>query len=300
MFKTAFKLAAGYTRPVVISSKTCDGACGAGIGAFVIVNRDGWIVTADHIIGELEQLADSCARVAKLVADRAAVEGDGGLDVKARRKQLSKLGHPPDKAIDQFSSWWSVDGSSLVEIHRLQAIDLAVGRLEPFDPSSVAAYPVFKNHRVDFTLGASLCRLGFPFYDLQTSWNPATKGFSLPPGSIPIPLFAIDGIFSREVIFNLTPAGPGIPLPPFPLKCIETSTPGLRGQSGGPIFDPQGRIWGIQSRTKSYPLGFDPDVPGGKKGDKEYQFLNVGWGIHAQTVTGMLADLKVSFSESKD
>jgi hypothetical protein len=33
------------------------------------------------------------------------------------------------------------------------------------------------------------------------------------------------------------------------VKFIETSTPGLRGQSGGPLFDAKGEIWGIQSRT---------------------------------------------------
>lgn len=37
---------------------------------------------------------------------------------------------------------------------------------------------------------------------------------------------------------------------------IETSTPRLRGQSGGPIFDVNGAIWAIQSQTHHLKLGF--------------------------------------------
>jgi hypothetical protein len=48
---------------------------------------------------------------------------------------------------------------------------------------------------------------------------------------------------------------------PFPLKWIETSSPGLKGQSGGPLLDERGTIWGVQSNTFSYNLGFSPQVP---------------------------------------
>ena len=300
MFRAAIQVASGFTRPVVVSSKTVAGTCQAGIGAFVIVNKDGWFVTADHIIGQLQELLDSCDRVAKLKADRATVEQDATIDAKAKRKQLARMKHPDDAHVEEFATWWGGDGLTVVDIKRLPQIDLAVGRLTPFDPTLVPAYPVFKNPSISFTIGASLCRLGFPFYDLSASWDATTRHFILPPTSVPIPLFAIDGILSRMINFPLPPAQPGLVLPSFAWKMIETSSPGLRGQSGGPVFDAGGRIWGIQSSTKSYPLGFDPDVPGGKRGDKEHQFLNVGWGIHSETVTGMLADLKVPFDQSTD
>ena len=41
---------------------------------------------------------------------------------------------------------------------------------------------------------------------------------------------------------------------------LETSSAGLLGQSGGPIFDIDGTVWAMQSRTTHLPLGFAPKV----------------------------------------
>ena len=65
---------------------------------------------------------------------------------------------------------------------------------------------------------------------------------------------------------------------------LETSSPGLRGQSGGPIFDTDGRVWALQSRTTHLPLGFSPEVEVNGKEVTEHQFLNVGWGVHSETI----------------
>ena len=43
MFSAAVPAAAGFTRPIVISSRTAQRGCGATIGAFVVLNRDGWV-----------------------------------------------------------------------------------------------------------------------------------------------------------------------------------------------------------------------------------------------------------------
>lgn len=97
--------------------------------------------------------------------------------------------------------------------------------------------------------GTSLCKLGFPFHSNEPTFD-EQKGFVLPPGSFPIPIFPIDGIYTRTV--NIESNG----AKPYPLMFIETSTPGLRGQSGGPIFDVNGAIWAIQSQTHHLKLGF--------------------------------------------
>jgi hypothetical protein len=60
MFKDAVRLATAFTRPLVISRKTVSGACGAAIGTFVVVNSEGWIVTAGHNLRQLHQLQDEC------------------------------------------------------------------------------------------------------------------------------------------------------------------------------------------------------------------------------------------------
>jgi hypothetical protein len=91
---------------------------------------------------------------------------------------------------------------------------------------------------------------------------------------------------------------PDIEPVPYPLRLFETSSPGLRGQSGGPIFDTKGVVWGIQSLTRHFPLGFEPTVPG--KGVKEHQFLNVGIGVHAVTIVGLLKKQGIECQLSTD
>jgi hypothetical protein len=69
----------------------------------------------------------------------------------------------------------------------------------------------------------------------------------------------------------------------------------LRGQSGGPIFDANGTVWAIQSHTAHLPLGFTPKVQRQGRAFEEYQFLNVGLGVHASVIAAVLRDLGIPF-----
>jgi S1-C subfamily serine protease len=82
--------------------------------------------------------------------------------------------------------------------------------------------------------------------------------------------------------------------PPFSMMWLETSAPGLKGQSGGPLIDSKGSIWGIQSNTYSYPLGFSPKVKYQGIEHVEHQFLNVGRAVHAETVLGLLKQSNIN------
>jgi len=165
-------------------------------------------------------------------------------------------------------------------------VDVAVGRLDPFDPAWVSSYPVFKDPTKDFDSGAMLCRTGFPFHNVAPIWDKANNRFDLPPGTFPAPLFPIEGIFTRTVTLN-----PPLNIDPFsfPFKWLETSSPGLKGQSGGPIFDDKGTIWGIQCQTMSYDLGFKTTTP---------QYLNVGVGVHAETLFAIFTAHGIKFQVS--
>ena len=50
MFRKAVDLARRFTVPVVISAQQKNGRCASAIGACVVVNSDGWIVTARHVL----------------------------------------------------------------------------------------------------------------------------------------------------------------------------------------------------------------------------------------------------------
>jgi ABC-type molybdate transport system ATPase subunit len=79
------------------------------------------------------------------------------------------------------------------------------------------------------------------------------------------------------------------------------STPGLKGQSGGPAFDIEGRVWGIQSATNHLDLDFDVDqevIRGGHtKRVKDSAFLHVGHCVHVEIVKTFMKENNVQFQE---
>jgi hypothetical protein len=291
MFANACTIARKYTFPIIISHQKANGECGSGIGTFVIINEEGWFVTAFHIIEMLQRFQESNKQYKELLEKRKKIEHDATLIHPIKKKQLSGLKIDPNY-IDKFSIWLGWDGLTLGEVHAIPEIDLAVGRLINFDKTTVTVYPQFKDATKPMDQGTSLCKLGFPFHSIKPTFEDG-KGFVLPPGSLPIPIFPIEGIYTRTVHI---PTQKDFTIP---LMYIETSSPGLRGQSGGPTFDVHGTIWAIQSQTQHLKLGFgDNQKPSKETEHLKHQYLNVGWGIHAQTITTLLKDRNINFQVS--
>lgn len=84
---------------------------------------------------------------------------------------------------------------------------------------------------------------------------------------------------------------------------FEMSTPGLRGQSGGPAFDTEGRVWGMQFRTKHLDLDFDVDEEVLRKGTKQRvtdsAFLHVGGCINIDVLKAFMKENNVQFTEDE-
>jgi S1-C subfamily serine protease len=137
--------------------------------------------------------------------------------------------------------------------------DVAIARLENADLSGMSVFPVFQNPSSDPRPGTSLCRLGFPFVQVTAAFDDVTGRFTL-QNFAPPPMFPNDGIHTRIMI------APD-PAKNRSVKFIETSTPGFMGQSGGPLFDVEGQVWGIQYKTSFLELGFSPKKQGRGQGD---------------------------------
>jgi S1-C subfamily serine protease len=253
VFRRAYELVSRFTVPVVISQRDHDGSVACGVGAAVVVNDEGWIVTAAHLLEPA------------LAFERGELQN--------------------------VSYWFGRDGWAVSTWEAVPAADLAAARLSGFDRSHVDGYPVFQTG--DLGPGRSLCRLGFPFHAVGATFDEARGIFALEPGALPIPRFPNEGIMTR---FLQAPDA-GVP---YPVGFIETSSPGLRGQSGGPLFDPDGHVWGIQSRTNHVPLGFDPQIEVGGAVVTEHQFMNVGVATASETVLGLLGGLGVEVATSDD
>ncbi len=253
----------------------------------MVVNDEGWIVTAAHIFTQGDQLANGKRGLEEYEAKLQAIESEA-IPKKLKGKRTKALGKPDPAWVRDFSFWWGANNVDATDIHLFSEGDLAIARLQPFDGAAISNYPVFKNPIGGIDPGTSLCRLGFPFHVIRPTFDNGT--FQLPPGTFPMVFFPNEGILTR--IIEIAPG------PPVRTAYIETSSAGLRGQSGGPIFDREGVVWGIQSKTAHLPLGFSPPVPGGRPDQKEHQFMNVGLGVHPATITQFFTQKGVKYALS--
>ncbi len=301
MFRASLAIAGQFTFPVIVSRRTVKGDCSSSIGTFVVVNDQGWIVTAGHMLRQLFDLQKEVVAVASHSSTKQTIENDKSIDRAEKKRRLQSLKAPAQTDTKNCSAWWHFPGAQLKDFTFVSPMlngfgdlaDIGVGRLEPFDPSWVQGYPLFKDPTKDFEPGTSLCKLGYPFHSVTPVWKEATQSFDLPLQALPLPRFPMDGIFTRQ--FDLDTSGTGLS---FPVRYIETSTPGLRGQSGGPTIDTKGTIWAIQAKTQHLPLGFDPPVPGGKTSQREHQFLNTGLGVHPETIFALFDQLHIGYQKS--
>jgi hypothetical protein len=294
MFQKAIAIASEFTFPLVMSRKTVAGACSSSVGTFVVVNKAGWIVTAAHILNQWTKLVASAAATQAALAKIKTIKEDGSLSNKERARALAAGPTAGKDDTERCSMWVGINPAVRVNLKNIgfvpleiaewgEVVDLACAQLDPWDSAWVKTYPIFKDPTKDFEPGRSLCKLGFPFHQFQTSWDEATNQFKLPPGALPMTRFPVEGMFTR--VSEIVIEGEA---PPYPIRYVETSTPGLRGQSGGPTFDVHGTIWAIQAKTSHLPLGFTG----------QNQFLNVGLGVHPETMFPIFAEAGIEYQVS--
>jgi hypothetical protein len=273
MFRDGYALASKFTHPVIVSQRNYSGKCSAGIATYVLVNDEGWIVTAGHVLKQLIELLQSAERFKNHGSNEATIRNDKSIDDKERRRRLKALGQLKPEDVTACAALWGNSPATITvsNVSILDGVDVGIGKLEGFTPTPNQVYPVFKDPSKNFDSGASLCKLGYPFYSITPTFDESKHQFELPADALPVPLFPIEGIFTRIARVVVQNA----PDPGFPLLWVETSSPGLRGQSGGPTFDTKGTIWAIQCQTSHYDLGFNSKTP---------QIYNVGLGVHTETL----------------
>ncbi len=92
MFSEAVSKTADYTRPMVISSRTVDGKCDSTIGTYIVLNREGWILTAGHLLEIVRSQQQSARRHRDYQGNVVEFRGDtttGKRDGKGHRNQRS-------------------------------------------------------------------------------------------------------------------------------------------------------------------------------------------------------------------
>jgi len=289
MFEKAIQTVAGYTRAIhSISRNFGSTEVQRGAATLFFVNQEGYALTCKHVAQWLTQADQINQNYHSFQSQSASLGGS------QRSSLAKKLGLASDKVSETRVTFVDcVDRIENIKFTFHPTYDLALIKFEGFEKTLFTNTPVFKENHQDIHPGAMLCRLGFPFpefnnYQLNNQkqmleWNST--------GTVRSPRFPIDGMLTR-FLGDKTGKVYG----------MEMSTPGLRGQSGGPLFDASGKVCGMQSRTKHLHLGFDIEekaiiAHGKAKKVNDYAFIHLGECIHVSVIKEFLTENKVSFEE---
>ena len=276
MFADACEKMMRCTFPLIASRHFINGSMESVLGAFVVINPEGWALTAAHVLKSIILHKESTDRI-KEVDEWNAEHPD----------------QPKEKDgtwSDLHSIWFGIPGVGLETVYINSELDLAVFKLSNFKSDCVKEYPTFRDPE-KLRIGTSLCRLGFPSVANPTSFDEGNRVFAVNKGVLPVPFFPTDGMYTRNVVMGKCKDG-------FDRMFLETTTPGLRGQSGGPIFDRAGNIVAIQSRTAHMKLGFK--VKGPQSEPIPEQILNLGLGVHVRSILQVLKDKGVKYKSEVD
>jgi hypothetical protein len=290
MFANACKLAARYTYPVITARRRFDGTIACGCAAFIVLNDQGWVATAAHLLAADDDLQRSCREISDYDGKVRRIRQEPQLTDKEKRRKISHLSTNP-KWVTNVSFWWGSKGISLRELRVLPEADLAVGRLEPFDPERFRPFPVVKDPGC-LDVGTTLCKLGYPFQRVRAAYDESDGGFRLSTDSLPLAGFPTEGIYTRTLSAGRSSDGR------YEIKFLETSSPGLTGQSGGPLFDSRGTLWGVQSRTDMHSFRVRTTTPGRERTGNEVLALNLGVAIHPELLVRYLTDYRIRFRMS--
>ena len=98
MFADAYELVSQFTRPVAVSRRAWNGKCSGGIGTFIVLNDDGWLLTAGHLIDQMIVMDQEHQASLQHEAAVTAIEADSALDHSAKSKE-KKARHSTQESI---------------------------------------------------------------------------------------------------------------------------------------------------------------------------------------------------------
>jgi len=295
MFTQAIEIAEKFTRPIhSISRYYGSTIIQPGTATLFFINSDGWALTCAHVAKQLivaEELAGKANNFKKELSERRGTQ-------KGKRliKELEKKYNYSKSTLFELHNLFvnCIEGKLKFQLikHPNMNIDAALIKFEDYDKLRCDTFPIFPSDTSALQQGKFLCRLGFPFpefknfgYDKQND-----KSIWTDTGQPNTPRFPLEGMLTRHVGDS-----------EGNIIGFELSTPGLRGQSGGPAFDADGKVWGMQSQTAHLDLNFDIDQKvirrGIAKSVTDHAFLHVGRCIHVDVLKSFMRDNNVQFAE---
>ena len=295
MFEPAIEKILQFTRPLHSISRTYGGLILPGTSTFFFVNGKGVAITCKHVMNLIPAADEINRTFLHFKEERERIAKDGKYKRNLQGLE-TKYKYHPDTTVQLKNNFLNCfDKIEEITCHAHPTIDLAILEFKGFSKIYYDSYARFVKDSSKIKQGKNLCRIGFPFPEFNNfKHNPDIDDIEWTnTGNPNSPSFPIDGIVTRFVADPSTNSIIG----------IEMSTPGLKGQSGGPLFDTDGNIYGMQSATNHLHLGFDirdkEIIQDGRKGKvSNYPFLHVGICVHVDRIKEFLAQHHIDFSEA--
>lgn len=295
MFVTAIEEIQKFTRPVhTIVRHYHNTFIQPGAATLFFVNELGVAITCKHVLGQLLQEHVINDNYNKFKGEKNLLGSKIDGKYKKKLKELEvKYGYNSKESIAQIKNTLiNCTDSATFDYIPHPTLDLAILKFKDVKQNHYTSYSKFLKDSTQLKQGKYLCRFGFPFAEF-TNFNHDLSVDDISftnTGNTGSPSFPIDGILTRHVTDGQKIVG------------VEISTPGLRGQSGGPLFDTSGLVCGMQSETVQYHLGFDEQkveiISKGKKtSTNNHSFLNVGRCIHVDAIKDFLKLNSIKFYE---
>ncbi|MGB3465981.1 MAG: trypsin-like peptidase domain-containing protein [Cyclobacteriaceae bacterium] len=289
MFAHAYKINAVYTKPLLGVTTSFDNKSASYIGTWIHLNRDGWIVTANHCLSALYDYQRDQRLVKVLNQEIDVVKNDVTLSADKKEEKIKqiKTRFKPDW-ISSYLLWFGDTSVAVSNLIVLEEADIAIAQIKNFQSNSISNYPLLKGNG-PLDKGTSLCKMGYAFQEItmdRATDNSLNVRF---PNGNPEAL-PVEGILMRELNHGKSADNK------YDIRSIETSSTSIKGQSGGPIFDRNGTLWSVNLNVVNLSLGFAPEITM-QDGSvhTENQFFNAGRGIHPDLLKQFLRDNHVQF-----
>lgn len=295
MFVSAIEIATQFTRPIYTIERFYGSTeIHPSAASLFFVNSQGWALTCKHVANIFIATNQSAKRKKDFENDLAEMRG------KKKEKQilreLEQKYQLSRKTVFEIKSrivnCIEGEGTYDLEIIAHPTLDVALLHFKNFTKLLCATFPIFPKDTANLGQGKFLCRLGFPFPEFtnfEYIQNTDTIDWTT-TGRTDTPIFPLEGMLTRHLASETGQ-----------IMGFELSTPGLRGQSGGPAFDMEGKIWGMQFATNHLDLNFDVNIDvirnGQKKNVHDSAFLHVGHCTHIDVLKAFMQQNNVLFLE---